>query len=121
MPSRVSDWLYWGGKASGVDPAVKVTPSTGAKSEREENAQHAETEKKAAQNPVNPIKTLDGTYVPGGEVVSESILARMWRWPTQFLPDTLASSPLLPIVVVAVPFAFWVLLVWGFFRALKRK
>jgi hypothetical protein len=49
---------------------------------------------------MNYIRTTDRTFVPEGAPVSETPLAKLWRWPTQFLPDAAASlAPVLPVAV----------------------
>lgn len=61
---------------------------------------------------MNLSRTVDGTVVPEGRVVSESVGAKLWRWPTKWVPDAVVKSPGLSIVVGLVPFVFWGLLVW---------
>ncbi len=58
-------------------------------------------------------RTTDGTVVREGAVTSETPLARLWRWPTQFLPAGAESFAMI------APFAFWTVAAWLAWRLVK--
>ena len=68
----------------------------------------------------NYVRTTDGTVVSEGQVTNETWAARLWRWPTKWLPEAIVSRPALAVVVIATPFAFWGILAWFLFRRFKR-
>lgn len=62
----------------------------------------------------------DGAWVQEGQVSSETLPARLWRWPTRFLPGVpLMSQSQLRTLVPITPFVFWGLVAWLGWRLLR--
>ena len=57
----------------------------------------------------------DGSFVPQGEAYSQGPWARLWRLPTQFLPD---EPP--KILIPTLPFLVWGLLAWTIVKRFRR-
>jgi len=60
------------------------------------------------------VRAPDGTLVPGGVVQSESLPARVWRWPTRWMPETWPAW-----VVTLATVGFWAVVAWLVTRTLN--
>ncbi len=60
-------------------------------------------------------RSADGSFVPEGVAFNTGPWARLWRLPTQFLPD---DPP--PILVPTLPFVVWGLIAWTVYKRIFR-
>lgn len=60
------------------------------------------------------VRTADGTLVVPGEVTSETWPARVWRWPTRWIPE---SWPAWAVTLAVV--SFWAAVLWILTKTLK--
>lgn len=58
----------------------------------------------------------DGTLVPEGSPYDTGPFAALLRFPTRFLPDSIANG----VTVRAVPVLFWALVAWVIWKAFRR-